>query len=242
MAGICCIPRYRLAKVRHRTCSSARADGSERRQITNVQTYDSLPSFSHDGTKIVFARAARHRPYSMGGWTWDHWDVFTVNADGSGLKQITHEKYHALDAPQWSPDGTKILFSAPPPPSLNYDVFVVDAHGTKPARALTTDGRSNAPSFSPDGRNVVFISDVAVKYDYEVWRMNADGTHRAQITHNKSYNQRPVFTPDGKRIVFQSDPGRSQKYDLWQTDSDGGNPRQIADSSLFDDPMHWKKH
>ena len=42
-----------------------------------------------DGTEIVFARAYRHRPYSMGGWTWDDWDVCVVQSNGTKVRRVT---------------------------------------------------------------------------------------------------------------------------------------------------------
>jgi hypothetical protein len=51
------------------------ADGGHPVQITSGKSSDVAPAFSPNGTQILFARAASHRPYSMGGITWDHWDV-----------------------------------------------------------------------------------------------------------------------------------------------------------------------
>ena len=38
------------------------ADGSDVRQVTSGTTYDSDPSFSPDGSRIVFDRSTRLRP------------------------------------------------------------------------------------------------------------------------------------------------------------------------------------
>jgi dipeptidyl aminopeptidase/acylaminoacyl peptidase len=47
-------------------------DGKQVRQLTDgANVSDFGPSYSPDGSKIVFGRAHRHRPYSMGGWTWE---------------------------------------------------------------------------------------------------------------------------------------------------------------------------
>jgi Tol biopolymer transport system component len=62
-------------------------------QITSSAHSDIAPSYSPDGKQIVFARAARHRPYSMGGMIWDSWDVWLMNADGSSQQQLTQGLY-----------------------------------------------------------------------------------------------------------------------------------------------------
>ena len=54
-------------------------------------------------------------------------DIYTINADGTGRRRLTWDGRTKM-YPSWSPDGTKIVYTAfteegPP------DVFVVDANG-----------------------------------------------------------------------------------------------------------------
>jgi TolB protein len=86
------------------------ADGSHERRITgDPPSWDSYPSWSPDGARIVFGRR---------GWIW------VVNADGTGLHNLTIGSY-SQDRPDWSPDGNEIVFETaspdprvpdPPPP------------------------------------------------------------------------------------------------------------------------------
>jgi len=57
------------------------ADGSGEVKLTDSPLGDLTPSWSPDGTKIVF-----HRPKGRGLGAWDLW---LVNADGSGESQLT---------------------------------------------------------------------------------------------------------------------------------------------------------
>jgi hypothetical protein len=60
-------------------------DGREVRRLTDAAgVSDRATAFSPDGTRIAFARSHRQRPYSMGGWTWDHWDVWSFERTGPG--------------------------------------------------------------------------------------------------------------------------------------------------------------
>src|ERR1700751_808582 len=45
------------------------------------------------------------------------WQLYTVNGDGSGLKQVTHMPKTNLESwfPAFSPDGKRILFTHDPP-------------------------------------------------------------------------------------------------------------------------------
>src|SRR5262249_44328859 len=109
------------------------SNGGQAQQLTeSPNVSDSSPSFSPDGSEIVFARAHRYRPYSMGGWTWDDWDICTMKADGSRLQRVTQQKYYGLSTPQFSRDGKSIIYSAMGHGSrLPSGVFEVSLRGGK---------------------------------------------------------------------------------------------------------------
>lgn len=210
--------------------------------------YDRFPAFSPDGSKIVFARAARNRPYSMGGMTWDNWDIYTVKPDGTGLNRVTNGNYYSVSPPRFFPDGKHIIFAAnvagagtyDPATSLPSNVLWVDAQGDSQPKLLTKDDHSSAPSFAmgngADANQVVFISDRVVHYEYELWLMNGDGKRQRQLTQTHAYNIMPRFTPDGQHIFFM----HGTANELWQVDVSGSNLHQVADSTLFSDPLGWR--
>src|SRR5437763_1668494 len=100
----------------------ADADGSNVAALSPGQ-FDEYPSFSPDGTTIVFDRV-------VGSAT----EIFTMKPDGTGVTQVTtHGGTNEL--PRFSPDGTQIVFqtSKPAPaPSTGtiYGIAVVSADGT----------------------------------------------------------------------------------------------------------------
>jgi HEAT repeat protein len=57
---------------------------------------------SYDGKRILFSR--------RGGSSDPWWHIFEINADGTGLRQITHGPYHDVQ-PAYMPDG-RIVFSS----------------------------------------------------------------------------------------------------------------------------------
>lgn len=92
------------------------------------------PSGSSAGGKLVFAT-------SPGG------TIYTVNADGTGLKTVGA----GLD-PAWSPDGTKIAYADWVTPR---GIYIMNADGSNKAR-VGEQSLSKAPTWSPDGTEIAF--------------------------------------------------------------------------------------
>ncbi|MBK9766464.1 MAG: PD40 domain-containing protein [Chloracidobacterium sp.] len=77
------------------------ADGTKIKSLTpNVNDlFDGFPAFSPDGKRIVFLRGIG-KAYP---------DVWVINSDGSGLKQLTKTKENEL-RPEFNHDGTGVVF------------------------------------------------------------------------------------------------------------------------------------
>ena len=218
------------------------ADKTREQLTSTMGVYDDMPSFSTDGTQIVFARALLHRPYSMGGWTWDHWEIYVMRSDGTGVRRLTSGKYYMVSPPKFAPDGQTVVF-APQNPASGTDtmnVLQVDLRGKELLKSLTKDGHSSSPTFTPDGKHIVYVSDAAIPFDYELWSMDYDGTHPVQLTNEHSYLENPIVTGDGKHILALADKNRASRYDLYEFAIDGTHPRRVADNTLFDKPLYWK--
>jgi dipeptidyl aminopeptidase/acylaminoacyl peptidase len=74
-------------------------------------------------------------------------DIYVINADGSGLRPLTH----GLD-PALSPDGKQVAFTRWEFP---YGIYVINADGTG-ERQLFGKEQTKSPTWSPDGRLIAF--------------------------------------------------------------------------------------
>ena len=71
-------------------------------------------------------------------------------------------------APCWSPDGSRIVFSARV--DGNRDIYIMDADGSHVTRLTIHPASDGGPSWSPDGTMIAFESDRSGSS--QVWRTN----------------------------------------------------------------------
>ncbi|MCS6896757.1 MAG: hypothetical protein NZM29_02195 [Nitrospira sp.] len=147
-------------------------DGTGVRRLTDDVGYDGGAFFSPDGTKIVYRAShptgpeevARYRSLLAQGLVEpNQLEIFVMNADGSGKRQVTSNKASNF-APFFHPDGRRIIFSSNVETRNeggrpSFHLYLVNDDGTGLER-VTTEGHFNSfPMFSPDGKRLVWVSD-----------------------------------------------------------------------------------
>ena len=155
---------------------SMETDGSNKKQLTTGLGYDGGAFYSPDGDKIVMranhpSGAERERymdllredltaPMKM--------EIFVGNADGSGLEQVSNFGCASF-APQFTPDGKKIIFSSNKNncDSREFDLFMMDLDGSNVEQVTDFGGFTSFAEFSPDGKRLVFSSSKGATSKYE---------------------------------------------------------------------------
>lgn len=210
------------------------AGGPRRQLTTGNSTCDLGPHFSPDGKKLVFARASLNRPYSMGGYVWDNWDIYESDSAGKSLRRLTTGNYSQVEAPCFC-SNSRVLFVGTTHVNSRYDIYGLDTTAVSTLPRKLTSG--STLGCSADGKRMVFSDDRADPFSYEIWIANVDGTQRKQLTHLRPYTISPVFDEHGKRILFLSDPARDNRPELWQIDVRTGRASRLCGSRTFLDPM-----
>lgn len=224
-------------------------------QITNESSAsDRSPSYSADGTTIVFARAYRQRPYSMGGLTWDDWDVATIARDGSGFRRRTNLRYYRVSSPKFAANDSTLVYTAlgKTKESSAFTLFRLSLRSSgSPSPFLPSvtskacGARGTDPSLPHDGRYLAFIADGQECYKYDIYVGREGASPKALgVTRVSSYNKEPVFAARSAQIMYlagteDSCNGRS-RYTLYSVERDGSRLQKVAGPSLFDDPLRWR--
>jgi Tol biopolymer transport system component len=154
-------------------------DGSNFRLILDDDMNNGFPSWSRDGTRLVFKRGQQLVTMSLA----DH--------DIVPLTDATHYN----NFPQFSPKENLILFTSDR--DGRYELYTIRPDGTQLQRLTSTPGDNAHSSWCSDGEWIVFSSgrmgfkDEMALYDGvpqpygEIFAMRADGSDVRQLTDNK---------------------------------------------------------
>ncbi len=207
------------------------------------------PSFSAAGTKVTFASKTALNGSSNGSAT-SSYNVWSVLSGGTSPSALTANTAVGLDsnsAPQFSPDGTKVVFaskmdvsgSANGTATGSYNIWIINADGTGLTHLTANTGAnldSIRPVFGSSNSIVYFASKTAqdgsddgtATASYNVWKVNTDGTSRSPLTNYSAAGsdcQDISVSSDGTKIVYASlaDIGAttSSSYNIWTMSSNG---------------------
>jgi Tol biopolymer transport system component len=179
---------------------------------------DSEPSFSPDSRAIVFSRGG---------------DLFSVRADGSGLRRLTAGP--ELDsAPEVSPSGRYALFERRSASGAPADLYTVRLSGGAPHPVAIGADDQHEASFSADGRAIVYVDSVAETGGGsadDLYSVRPSGGGRARLTRTARVDEfDPRYFAGG--IVYSrgdSGEGPSAFADVYTMRRNGSKARpQVA--------------
>ena len=202
-------------------------NGGEAMQLTKAENGVGGFTWSRDGKNIAFAstdndqKAAKDRQDYLGGfevvrkeysfthlWTLDVAEALKAPVTGT---QRTKGKEFTVNGANWSPDGTKIVFSATVNSDLinggTADVYVLTLADNSVKKLVDLAGPDNTPAFSPDGKWIVFSSAMGnPKFFHSNSRLalvSVDGGTPRSIT--DGFDEQPNFVEwNGDGIYFSS--------------------------------------
>lgn len=169
--------------------------------------WETHPAYSPDGRRVAFAS---NRTGTN--------EIWTVDANGSNLKQVTFHRGPIVISPQWSPDGLRLAFSLQA--AGNRDIYTVHADGSNPTRMTWETSQEENPSWSHDGRWIYFRSDRAGIAQF--WKISTDGGNPVRVTTGQA--SQGFESPDGKFLYFVR---RMEVPGVWSVPVDGGKEELV---------------
>jgi serine/threonine protein kinase/Tol biopolymer transport system component len=168
----------------------AKADGSERVQLTTPPLRPAVCRWSPDGTQILFTAKRDSRLA----------ELYTVASRGGSPRQlIPSEEGTGREDAYWSPDGRKIVFAEFEPRA---SLAILDVASGKVSRIPGSD-ELFSPRWSPDGR---FIAAMTIPATTEIKLFDVQNRQWSTLARHQGTWGFPTWSRDGKFIYALRGP------------------------------------
>jgi len=147
------------------------ADGSNVRQLNNVDGYDGGPFFSPDDQWVIF-RSDREQEHML--------QLYAISVDGKHEVQLTSDLNTVNWAPYFHPSGKYIVWTRADysrgPMGANFDLYTMDVSmtadsftGGETERITFHEKADVLPVFSPDGKKLMWTSSRTQDGSSQLW-------------------------------------------------------------------------
>ncbi|MES2123576.1 MAG: hypothetical protein V4503_02690 [Gemmatimonadota bacterium] len=200
--------------------------------LTPDGNYDVTPSFSPDGTRIVFLRSYFDLDQQM----------MTIRRDGTDLQPVLQKTPRKRGAPDWAPDGRTIFYLLPDQAAI----YRVRPDGNENAPVTGKNTAYGNPSVSPDGKLIaVTVRDASTAFGVALALFDPDGNAVGRFDYGEgSFGARPVWSPDGTQIAYcayeRDAEGRYPRDVVRLLDVSTGNSRTITPTGYSDCNPVWR--
>ena len=183
--------------------------------------------------------------------------IFTMNADGTGARQVTHPRPSRLTTePDWSPNGRWIVYTIYPRGDEDRSrIYKIRPNGTdRTSLAGSCTGRcllDGFPQWAPHGRRIAFQRAVGPRVHHNkviaIWTMRSDGSHALQITQRRAdpaadaryEDQTPTWSPHAGRLAFERFDRATDHQAIFTVRLDGTGLRRITPWHLDASQPDW---
>jgi ABC-type branched-subunit amino acid transport system substrate-binding protein len=207
------------------------AETQQTTQVTSDLEFESTVwlAWSPDGQQIVFDAGSVPETGRF-----DH-KLYLINADGSGLKQLTSGDTNDI-FPAWSPDGNLIAFHR------NCSLWVVRPDGSQPRELLggTDKFCASTIEWSPDSQRIAFLNktdDGTVPY--QVFVLDP-GETVPRLIHAFDRPQEPhlmSWSRDGRQLALWF--GEPDQEEVFLINADGSGEPKLMDEHIMEAETVW---
>jgi len=200
-----------LVRLSYGECLWLRADPRKRLWARHIA--GTTPAISHRGDRLAYTRAVEDTNI----WRLEMPGPNRMASQPLNLISSTYRD----EAPQYSPDGKKIVFTSAR--SGHMEVWVCESDGSS-AVQLTSLGAAGSPRWSPDGQRIIFDSNI--EGQFELYSIDASGGRPRRTTHDSADDAVASWSRDGRWIYFVSN--RTKEWQVWKMPADGGEAVQVT--------------
>lgn len=148
-------------------------------RLTNESAIDTSPSYSPDGSRVVFTSDRGGQP-----------QIYVMGADGSGQTRISFGG-GSYSTPVWSPRGDLIAFTKQTGGEFQIGVMKTDGSGE---RILSSGFAQEGPTWAPNGRVLMFFTQGAGAGGPKLKTIDLTGRNEQSIP-SKNFASDPAWSP-----------------------------------------------
>lgn len=187
----------------------ANVDGQERVQLTHDAASEDQPTWSPDGSTIVYRK--------LNGKSFD---LYLMDADGANKRELLIDPLHDEKTPAFSRDGKRVVFFSDRD-GIKWNLYSIELDSRAVTRLTHDPVEDKHPQYLPDGR-VVFHSnrgsrhvvlDGGEQFDLmNLWLLDPESGRLEQLTTSDDWsrnqavrdNRHAWVSPDGRYIAYHS--------------------------------------
>lgn len=148
-------------------------------RLTDTNAIDTSPSYSPDGSRIVFTSDRGGRA-----------QIYVMNADGSNQQRISFGD-GTYSTPVWSPRGDLVAFTKQSGGEFQIGVMRTDGSGE---RILSSGFLQEGPTWSPNGRVIMFFRQDAGAAGPKLYTIDLTGRNEQQVP-TPNFASDPAWSP-----------------------------------------------
>ncbi len=186
-------------------------DGENIEKLTNLRNIVLLPSWSPDGTKILYSSYKTHEENLQ------NLDLFSLDLKTKKTTLISNRKGLNMGA-TFSPDGRSIAATL----SFNSGkphIYLMNEDGSRAKLLIQSYENDFSPAYSPDGSKLLFVSTRKGNPHLFIQNLSTLKSEPRRLTFAGHYNAAPKWSPAANKIVFAGE--LDGHFDLFDIDPNG---------------------
>jgi Tol biopolymer transport system component len=214
------------------------ANGTGRTRLSDLTANDFEPTWSPDGTQIVFASDR-----NGGG-------IYLMHADGTNVrlllaKPLMTDFFLSFGGPVWSPDGTRIAVGFYAHTQFQGAIYIVPVASPSTVKVIyQSQAILDSFAWSPDSTRIAFADNFFEdSLGGNMYVIGANGTGLKTL-HQTIDNEAPYYdlawSPDGAQILYTSGADADVDLrDIYVINADGSAARPLTSNAGYNFGATW---